>query len=220
NSIVILAGEKTGRDGVGSASFASRELSETDQQIEHPPIPQGNPHLEKRLIEACLEMVENGLVLGMQDLGAAGLVSSTCEMASKGNCGIELDLSLVPKKEENISPREMMLSETQERMLLIARKDKQVEIGRIFEKWGIEYTVIGQVISDGFLRLKEKDKIIAEVPAKSLAQGVPIRHYRGKAPTTLKERQKLDLEKIKPPQDYNQLLLEFLSSVNICSKRG
>lgn len=220
NSIVILAGEKTGRDGVGSASFASRELSETDQQIEHPPIPQGNPHLEKRLIEACLEMVENGLVLGMQDLGAAGLVSSTCEMASKGNCGIELDLSLVSKKEENISPREMMLSETQERMLLIARKDKQVEIGRIFEKWGIEYTVIGQVISDGFLRLKEKDKIIAEVPAKSLAQGVPIRHYRGKAPTTLKERQKLDLEKIKPPQDYNQLLLEFLSSVNICSKRG
>jgi phosphoribosylformylglycinamidine synthase len=144
-SIVILAGERTGRDGVGSASFASRELEGEEKEIEHPSIPQGNPFLEKKLIEACLEIVKEGFILGMQDLGAAGLVSSTCEMASKGNCGIELNLSLVPCKEKGITPREIMLSETQERMLLIAKKDKQDEIGKIFDKWGIEYTVIGKV---------------------------------------------------------------------------
>ena len=218
DSIVILAGEKTGRDGVGSASFASRELEGEEKEIEHPPIPQGNPFLEKKLIEACLEIVKKRLVLGMQDLGAAGLVSSTCEMASKGNCGIELDLSLVPRKEKNITPREIMLSETQERMLLITKKDKEDEIGKIFNKWGIEYTVIGKVTSDGILRLKEGEKIVGEVPAKSLAEDVPIRYYQGKIPAKLKEIQELRLENITQPEDYNQVLLKILASPNICSK--
>jgi len=218
DSIVILAGEKTGRDGVGSASFASRELEGEEKEIEHPPIPQGNPFLEKKLIEACLEVVKKGLVLGMQDLGAAGLVSSTCEMASKGNCGIELDLSLVPRKEKGITPREIMLSETQERMLLIAKKDKQDEIGKIFDKWGIEYTVIGKVTSDGILRLKEGEKIVGEVPARSLAEDAPIRYYQGKIPAKLKEIQELNLENITQPEDYNQALLKILASPNICSK--
>jgi len=218
DSIVILAGEKTGRDGVGSASFASRELEGEEKEIEHPPIPQGNPFLEKKLIEACLEIVKKRLVLGMQDLGAAGLVSSTCEMASKGNCGIELDLSLVPRKEKDITPREIMLSETQERMLLIAKKDKQDNIGKIFDKWGIEYTVIGKVTSDGILRLKEREKIVGEVPAKSLAEDVPIRYYQGKIPAKLKEIQELNLENIPQPEDYNQALLKILASPNICSK--
>jgi len=218
DSIVILAGEKTGKDGVGSASFASRELEGEEKEIEHPPIPQGNPFLEKKLIEACLEIVRKRLVLGMQDLGAAGLVSSTCEMASKGNCGIELDLSLVPRKEEGITPREMMLSETQERMLLIAKKDKEDEVGKIFNKWGIAYTVIGKVTSDGILRIKEGEKIVGEVPAKSLAEDVPIRYYQGKIPAKLKEIQKLNLEDIPQPADYNQALLKILASPNICSK--
>ena len=218
DSIVILAGEKTGRDGVGSASFASRELEGEEKEIEHPPIPQGNPFLEKKLIEACLEIVKKGLILGMQDLGAAGLVSSTCEMASKGNCGIELDLSLVPRKEKGITPREIMLSETQERMLLIAKKDKEEEIGKIFNKWGIEYTVIGKVTSDGILRLKEGEKIVGEVPARSLAEDVPIRYYQGKIPAKLKEIQKLNLEDIPQPEDYNQALLKILASPNICNK--
>lgn len=218
DSIVILAGEKTGKDGVGSASFASRELEGEEKEIEHPPIPQGNPFLEKKLIEACLEIVRKRLVLGMQDLGAAGLVSSTCEMASKGNCGIELDLSLVPRKEEGITPREMMLSETQERMLLIAKKDKEDEVGKIFNKWGIAYTVIGKVTSDGILRLKEGEKIVGEVPARSLAEDVPIRYYQGKIPAKLKEIQKLNLEDIPQPADYNQALLKILASPNICSK--
>jgi len=218
DSIVILAGEKTGKDGVGSASFASRELEGEEKEIEHPPIPQGNPFLEKKLIEACLEIVRKRLVLGMQDLGAAGLVSSTCEMASKGNCGIELDLSLVPRKEEGITPREMMLSETQERMLLIAKKDKEGEVGKIFNKWGIAYTVIGKVTSDGILRLKEGEKIVGEVPAGSLAEDVPIRYYQGKIPAKLKEIQKLNLEDIPQPADYNQALLKILASPNICSK--
>lgn len=155
DSIVILAGEKTGRDGVGSASFASRELEGEEEKIEHPPIPQGNPHLEKKIIEACLELVEKNLVLGMQDLGAAGLISSSCEMASKGNCGIELDLSLVPRKEKGMTPREIMLSETQERMLLVANPAKEKEIAEIFSKWGVEYTIIGKVTSGGILSLKE-----------------------------------------------------------------
>jgi len=218
DSIVILAGEKTGKDGVGSASFASRELEGEEKEIEHPPIPQGNPFLEKKLIEACLEIAKKKLVLGMQDLGAAGLVSSTCEMASKGNCGIELDLSLVPRKEEGITPREIMLSETQERMLLIVKKDKEDEIGKIFNNWGIEYTVIGKVTSDGILRLKEGEKIVGEVPAKSLAEDIPIRYYQGKIPGKLKEIQKLDLEKINQPEDFNHALLKILASPNICSK--
>ncbi len=218
DSIVILAGEKTGKDGVGSASFASRELEGEEKKIEHPPIPQGNPFLEKKLIEACLEISERKLVLGMQDLGAAGLVSSTCEMASKGNCGIELDLSLVPRKEVGITPREIMLSETQERMLLIIKKDKEDEIGKIFNKWGIEYTVIGKVTSDGVLRLKEGEKIVGEVPAKSLAEDIPIRYYQGNTPGKLKEIQELDLEKINQPEDFNLTLLKMLASPNICSK--
>ncbi|MBU4350410.1 phosphoribosylformylglycinamidine synthase subunit PurL, partial [bacterium] len=218
NSIVILAGEKTGKDGVGSASFASRELEGEEKEIEHPPIPQGNPFLEKKLIEACLEIAKKRLVLGMQDLGAAGLVSSTCEMASKGNRGIELDLSLVPRKEEDITPREIMLSETQERMLLIAKKDSEDEIGKIFNKWGIEYTIIGKVTSDGVLRLKDGEKIVGEVPAKSLAENIPIRYYQGKIPGKLKEIQKLDLKKITQPEDLNHALLKILASPNICSK--
>ncbi len=218
DSIVILAGEKTGRDGVGSASFASRELEGEEKEIEHPPIPQGNPFLEKKLIEACLEIVKEGLILGMQDLGAAGLVSSTCEMASKGNCGIELDLSLVPRKEKGITPREIMLSETQERMLLIAKKDKEDEIEKIFNRWGIEYTVIGKVTSDGILRLKEGEKIVGEVPAKFLAEDVPIRYYQGKIPAKLKEIKELNLKSITQPEDYNQALLKMLASPNICSK--
>lgn len=218
DNIVILVGERTGRDGVGSASFASRELEGEEEEIEHPPIPQGNPFLEKKLIEACLEIVKEGLILGMQDLGAAGLVSSTCEMASKGNCGIELNLSLVPRKEKGITPREIMLSETQERMLLIAKKDKEDEIGKIFNKWGIEYTVIGKVTSDGILRLKEGEKIVGEVPAKSLAEDAPIRYYQGKIPAKLIEIQELNLENITQPEDYNQALLKILASPNICCK--
>ena len=222
DSIVILIGEKTGREGVGSASFASRELEggekEKEKEIGHPPIPQGNPFLEKKLIEACLELAKEGLILGMQDLGAAGLVSSTSEMASKGNCGIELDLSLVPRKEKDITPREIMLSETQERMLLIAQQDKEREIGEILAKWGIEYAVIGKVTSDGNLRLKEGEKIVGEVPAKSLAEGVPIRYYQGKRPPHLEERQKLEEKEIIPPEDYNEALLKILASPNIASK--
>lgn len=218
DSIVILAGEKTGRDGVGSASFASRELEGKEKEIKHPPIPQGNPFLEKKLIEACLELVNKGLISGMQDLGAAGLISSSCEMASKGNCGIELNLSLVPRKAKGLTPREMMLSETQERMLLVAKRDKQKDIGEIFDKWGIEHTVIGKVTSDGILRLKEKEKIVAEVPAKSLAEDVPIRYYNSRVPAKLKEIQKLNLEDVSHPADFNQVLLKILASPNICSK--
>ncbi len=220
DSIVILAGERTGRDGVGSASFASRELSESDEEINHPPIPQGNPYLKKKIIEACLEIVANGLILAMQDLGAAGLVSSSSEMASKGNSGIELNLTLVPKKEKDITSREIMLSETQERMLLIARKEKLKEIGLVLDKWGIDYTVIGRVTSDGLLRLKERGNIVAEVPAKSLAEGAPYRHYQGRISDKFKEIQKLDLGKIPQPLDYNQALLGLLSSRNLCSKKG
>jgi len=218
DNLVILAGEKTSRDGVGSASFASQELEGEKQKIEYPLIPQGNPFLEKKLIEACLEVVQKKLTVGMQDLGAAGLVCSTCEMASKGDCGIELDLSLVHRKEEEITPKEIMLSETQERMLLIAEKEKKEEIGKIFEKYGVDYTVIGKVTSDGILRLKEGEKIVGEVPAKSLAEGVPIRYYQGRILDKWKEIQRLDLESIPLPEDYNQVLLKILASPNICSK--
>ncbi len=217
DSIVILAGEKTGRDGVGSASFASREL-EGEEQVEHPPIPQGNPFLEKKIIEACLELAEKKLILGMQDLGAAGLVSSSCEMASKGGQGIELDLSLVPLQEENITPREIMLSETQERMLIIADKEKEKDIKAIFDKWDIECTTVGRVTTDGMLSLKKGGKIVGEVPAKSLAEGAPIRNYQGREPVELKTIQQLTLDNVSLPEDYNETILKILSAPNICNK--
>jgi len=170
---VLYVGADTGRDGLGGASFASRELTDESDQ-DRPAVQIGDPFREKLLLEACLELLQTGAIVGMQDMGAAGLTSSSSEMASRGGCGVEIDISLVPQREEGMIPYEMMLSESQERMLLVVKKEKERVTRQIFEKWDLHAVNIGRVTSDGFFRVLNKGKVVAEIPAKSLAGEAPV----------------------------------------------
>ena len=215
---VLLAGGKTGRDGVHGATFASGELDEKSEERREA-IPAGNPELEKRLIEACLEALAAGHVVGMQDLGAAGLTSSSAEMASRAGTGMEMDLSLVPVKEEGLTPYEMMLSESQERMLLVVEQGYEEEVRQIFTRWDIESVYIGQVTDDGLLRVYHEGEIAAEVPTKYLTEEVPTYVRQGQMPGYLKEEQSFDWSTLPEPADYNEALLKLMSSGNICSRK-
>src|SRR5436309_4915519 len=170
---VIYVGSATGRDGLAGAAFASRELTEESHE-DRPAVQVGDPFMEKLLLEACLEVMRaNGLVVGIQDMGAAGLTCSTCETASRGGTGNEIDLNLVPKRETGMTPYEIMLSESQERMLLIAQKGREKEVEEIFEKWDLHSVTIGRVTDDGIMRVKVGKKIVAEIPAKALTDEAP-----------------------------------------------
>jgi phosphoribosylformylglycinamidine synthase len=214
---VILIGAKTGRDGIGGASFASTELDESSDE-DRPAVQIGDPFSEKLLIEACLELRGLDYVIGLQDCGAAGLTSSLCEMASRGDSGLDIELSKVPKREEGMNPFEIMLSESQERMILVVKKGKEEEIKKIFDKWGLDSAVIGRVTNDGKFRVRDKGEIVADIPAKSLAEGAPVCHRKKKRPKILDVVNQLDLSEISQPNDYNQVLLQLLSSPNIMSK--
>lgn len=215
---VLLAGGKTGRDGVHGATFASDELDEKSKERREA-IPAGNPELEKRLIEACLEVLTTGYVVGMQDLGAAGLTSSSAEMASRAGTGIEMDLSLVPVKEDGITPYEMMLSESQERMLLVVEQGHEEEVQEVFERWDIEATYIGQVTDDGVLRVYNGPEVAAEVPVKYLTDEAPTYVRQGKMPGYLQEVQSFDWNALPEPSDYNEALLKLMSSWNVASRK-
>ena len=214
---VILIGAKTGRDGIGGASFASAELNETSDE-DRPAVQIGDPFSEKLLIEACLELSGLDYVIGLQDCGAAGLTSSLCEMASRGDSGLDIELSKVPTREEGMNPFEIMLSESQERMIVVVKKGKEKEIKIIFDKWGLDSAVIGKVTNDGKFTIREKGKIVADIPAKSLTDGVPVYHRKGKRPNILDSVNQLDLSEISQPDDYNQALLEILGSPNMISQ--
>jgi len=214
---VILIGAKTGRDGIGGASFASTELDETSDE-DRPAVQIGDPFSEKLLIEACLELRGLDYVVGLQDCGAAGLTSSLCEMASRGDSGSDIELSKVPKREEGMNPFEIMLSESQERMIVVVKKGKEKEIKKIFDKWGLDSSVIGRVTNDGKFRVRDKGEIVADIPAKSLAEGAPTYRRKGKKPDILNSVNKLDLSEVSQPDDYNQVLLQLLGSPNIISK--
>lgn len=214
---VILIGAKTGRDGIGGASFASTELDESSDE-DRPAVQIGDPFSEKLLIEACLELRGLDYVVGLQDCGAAGLTSSLCEMASRGDSGLDIELSKVPKREEGMNPFEIMLSESQERMIVVVKKGKEKEIKKIFDKWGLDSAVIGRVTDDGKFRVRDKGKIVAEIPAKSLAEGVPVCHRKGKRPDILDSLNQFDLSDVSQPDDYDQALLQLLGSPNIISK--
>src|ERR1700729_1290757 len=150
---VIYAGAKTGRDGIHGASMASAEFTEESKQ-KRPNVQVGDPFMEKLLLEACIEAMHTGAVVGIQDMGAAGLTCSTCEMGSRGEVGVEIELDRVPQRETNMTPYEIMLSESQERMLLVAQKGREQEVFRVFEKWGLEAVEIGTVTGDGKLRVR------------------------------------------------------------------
>src|SRR5438270_1020069 len=171
---VIYVGAKTGRDGIHGASLlASAEFTEESKQ-KRPNVQVGDPFLEKLLLEACLEAMSTGAIVGIQDMGAAGLTSTSCEMASRGHVGIELELDRVPQRETGMTAYEMMLSESQERMLLVAERGREAEVFRVFRKWGLDAVEIGRVTSDGMLRVLHHGQIDAQIPANALAEQAPV----------------------------------------------
>ena len=171
---VIYVGAKTGRDGIHGASLlASAEFTEESQQ-KRPNVQVGDPFMEKLLLEACLEAMQTGAVVAIQDMGAAGLTSTSCEMASRGGLGIEIELARVPQREPGMTPYEMMLSESQERMLLVAQRGREQEVLNVFAKWGLDAVEIGRVTQDGVVRVLHHGKIAAEIPAHPLAEEGPV----------------------------------------------
>src|SRR5436309_4409109 len=170
---VFYVGAETGRDGLAGAAFASRELTEQSRE-DRPAVQVGDPFKEKLLLEACLELLARGAVAGIQDMGAAGLTCSTCETASRGGSGIEIDLAKVPKREPDMTPYEILLSESQERMLIIAKRGKENLVRKVFEKWDVPCAEIGHVTDDGMMRVRNNSAIAAEIPAKALAEEAPI----------------------------------------------
>jgi phosphoribosylformylglycinamidine synthase subunit PurL len=171
---VIYVGAKTGRDGIHGASLlASAEFTEESQQ-KRPNVQVGDPFTEKLLLEACLEAMKTGAIVAIQDMGAAGLTCSTCEMASRGGTGIEIDLAKVPQRETGMSPYEIMLSESQERMLLVAEKGREHEVLDVFKKWGLDSTVVGEVTTGGLLVVKDHGNVVAQIPAHPLAEEGPV----------------------------------------------
>src|SRR5207302_8065364 len=170
---VIYVGAKTGRDGIYGATMASEEFSDESQQ-KRPNVQVGEPFLEKLLLEACIEAMESGAVVGIQDMGAAGLTCSTCEMGGRGGVGLEIELDQVPQRESGMSAYEIMLSESQERMLLVAEQGREQEVFRIFEKWGLDAVTIGQVIPENKMRVLHHGEVVAEIPNEALTDDAPV----------------------------------------------
>jgi phosphoribosylformylglycinamidine synthase II len=170
---VYYVGAKTGRDGIHGATMASAEFDETLEE-KRPAVQVGDPFMEKLLLEACLEVMKTDALIGIQDMGAAGLTCSTCEMGSRGGAGVEIDVSLVPQRETGMTPYEIMLSESQERMLLVVKNGREAEVERIFEKWDLHAAHIGYVTDDGRMRVKDKGTVVAEIPNTALTDDAPL----------------------------------------------
>jgi phosphoribosylformylglycinamidine synthase subunit PurL len=212
---VIYVGAKTGRDGIHGASMASAEFTEESKQ-KRPNVQVGDPFLEKLLLEACLEAMQTGAIVAIQDMGAAGLTCSTCEMGSRGGTGIEIELDLVPQRETGMTPYEIMLSESQERMLLVAEKGKEDEVFRVFRKWGLDAVTIGTVTGDGLLRVKQHGRTVAEIPNRELADEAPLYDRPHCGPITERARGRGGKGAIPGVQEA---LVALLGSADICSKR-
>ena len=214
---VLLVGARTGRDGIHGCTFASEELSEESEQ-RRPAVQVGDPFMEKLLIEACLEVIAAGLVVGIQDLGAAGLTSSSAEMAGRAGTGLDLDVALAPRREEGMTPYEVMLSESQERMLLVIEPEQEQAVRRIVEKWGLEATVIGRVTGDGIYRIRDGAAVVAEVPVRFLTDEAPVYYPEARQPAYYEERRNWAPAVVPVPDDLNQVLRRLLADPNIASK--
>src|SRR5215472_3088024 len=210
---VIYVGAKTGRDGIHGASMASAEFTEESKQ-KRPNVQVGDPFMEKLLLEACLEAMQTGAILGIQDMGAAGLTCSTCEMGSRGGLGIEIELDRVPQRATGMTPYEIMLSESQERMLLVADKGREEEVFRVFRKWGLDAVEVGVVTGDGKLRVKHHGRVVAEIPNRELADEAPLYDRPHTRPGRTAS---LDSPGYASP-DEQTALLALLRSGDICSK--
>ena len=214
---VIYVGAKTGRDGIHGASMASAEFTEESKQ-KRPNVQVGDPFLEKLLLEACIEAMKTGAIVAIQDMGAAGLTSSSCEMGSRGGVGIDIDLDLVPQRETGMTAYEMLLSESQERMLLVAEKGREEEVFRVFRKWGLDAVTIGVVTPDGNLRVRHLGKVVAEIPNPALADEAP----KYDRPHNVKPHRRAPLNppaNIPVATDLSGDLLRLVASPDLCSKR-
>ena len=215
---VLYIGAKTGRDGIHGATMASDSFDD-QSDAKRPNVQVGDPFLEKLLLEVCLEFLEKDLLIGIQDMGAAGLTSSSCEMASRSGTGIELDVAHVPCREPNMTAYEMLLSESQERMLLVAKPGKQDEVMAICHKWGIDAAIIGKVTDDGMLRIKEGETVVAEIPAKALAEEGPRYERPAEAPQYQEMLQSLMIDNLPDVKSPSEVLLDLLRTPTIASKR-
>ncbi len=216
---VLIVGSATGRDGIHGATFASEEISEASEH-KRPNVQIGDPFTEKLLLEATLEAIATGYVVGVQDMGAAGLTCSSAEMSAKGQSGMEIELSLVPTREDHMTPYEIMLSESQERMLIVVEKGHEEEIQRIFQKWDLHGVVIGRVTNDGLLRVTYQGRVFAEIPSESLVLGggAPVYIRETKEPSYLRSAHALSESDIPQPADLTESLRTLLASPNIASK--
>jgi len=214
---VLVVGNRTGRDGIGGCSIlASHEFNEDDQK--RPTVQIGDPFTEKCLIEACMELLQGDAVVGMKDMGAAGITCTTAEMSASGGVGMDIDLAKVPMREEGMEPYEIMMSESQERMLVVVKKGREQEVIDIFEKWNLNAEVVGEVLEEQVLRIRFHGDVVAEVPSQSLAES-PVYYLPAEQPEWLTDLQNTDLSDLPQPDDYNRVLLDLLSSPNIASKR-
>jgi len=221
---VIYVGAKTGRDGIHGATMASEEFTSGSEQ-KRPNVQVGDPFMEKLLLEGCLEAMTTGAVLGIQDMGAAGLTCSTCEMGARGGVGLEIELDRIPQRETGMNSYEIMLSESQERMLLVAERGRENEVLDVFAKWGLDAVVAGEVIAENRMRVRHGGVLVADIGNESLTDDAPLYHRpvgEWKRPEHIKVP--LDppawvLEELRKPRDYTADLKKLLASANICSKR-
>jgi phosphoribosylformylglycinamidine synthase II len=215
---VLYVGSATGKDGIHGATFASVELG-PDSESKRPNVQMGDPFAEKLLIEATLEALATGFVVGIQDMGAAGLTCSTCEMSAKGGVGMDVDVRAVPQREAGMTAYEIMLSESQERMLAVIQKGHEDEVAAVFHKWGLNAVVIGTVTDTGMVVIRDGGSVAANVPAKSLTDDCPTYSLAAAEPAYIREVQSADLSDLPEPEDYNAVLLRLLASPSLASKR-
>jgi phosphoribosylformylglycinamidine synthase subunit PurL len=215
---VYYVGAKTGRDGIHGATMASAEFDEKSAE-KRPAVQVGDPFMEKLLLEACLELMRTDALIGVQDMGAAGLTCSTSEMGARGGSGIEIDVSRVPQRETGMTPYEIMLSESQERMLLVVKKGREAEVEAIFEKWDLHAANIGDVMNDGVLRVKNRGVVVAEIPNTALVDEAPVYDRPTARPAYLDEVTRLDESSLPAAAAARDALLSLLASPTIASKR-
>jgi phosphoribosylformylglycinamidine synthase subunit PurL len=214
---VYYVGAKTGRDGIHGATMASAEFDERSAE-KRPAVQVGDPFMEKLLLEACLELMKTDALIGVQDMGAAGLTCSACEMGARGGSGIEIDVKDVPQRETGMTPYEIMLSESQERMLLVVKSGREAEVEAIFDKWDLHAAHIGLVTDDGLLRVKDHGTVVAEIPNTALVDEAPVYDRPTAAPAYIDAVRRLDLRSLRPAAPQ-QALIAVLSSPTIGSKR-
>jgi len=214
---VIYVGSKTGKDGIHGATMASEEFSE-GSEAKRPNVQVGDPFLEKLLLEACLEAMQTGAIVGIQDMGAAGLTCSTCELGGRGGVGLEIELDLVPQRETGMSSYEIMLSESQERMLLVAERGREEEVFKVFRKWGLDAVTVGRVIGENTMRVLHHGVNVAEIPNQALTDDAPLYHREVGEWTAPVPRQKPGALQLGTKLHFNSGFHKLLASPNICSK--